>query len=583
MAFDGITTRAVVLELQSTLSGGHVKKINQISPKQLTLQIYANGQNRTLLLCADSASARLHLSEQKYDNPLTPPNFCMLCRKHIGQAKLTALRQIGLDRTVELIFLTHNELGDEVEKSLVLEMMGKHSNLILLDAKRKVLDAVQRVSHDMSRVRQIYPGKEYVLFPSEKREILSEEITLASLLEQTPAQQNVDKLFYRNVTGFSPTASREICYRASVDAQLPIERLTPEQRARLEAAWTIWVSDIRENRFTPCLYTAGKAEFYPLTLYHKGAPAQSFTSISSAIDSYFYLIQREDRLGQRKKQLAERINEYRTKKLRKLEELQKDYESTLQREALKEEADLLSANVHLLARGTTEVEVLDFFHENTPRRIALDARKNGWENIEQKYHRYSKLKTAYGLLTKNIPVLQEELSYLNQLTQTLEDADQLDVFIEIQSEFEKECTPKKSASAKKKVRREHPTKPQAFHSPSGLSILVGRNNQQNDRLTLKLADREDYFFHAKTIPGAHVILRCAHNTPAPEDLEAAAWLAATHSSNRKETYVDIDYTMRKNVYKAKGAKPGMVYYNDYRTMRIATDVRPEGLFEEDEP
>ncbi|MDY3051830.1 MAG: NFACT RNA binding domain-containing protein [Ndongobacter sp.] len=582
MAFDGITTRAVVLELQSKLCGGHVKKINQISPKQLTLQIYANGQNHTLLVCADSASARLHLSAQKYDNPLTPPNFCMLCRKHIGQARLIELRQNGLDRTVELVFLTHNELGDEVEKSLVLEMMGKHSNLILLDAKQRVIDAVQRVSHDMSRVRQIYPGKEYALFPSEKREILSEEVPFASLLQQTPAQQSVDKLFYRNVTGFSPTASREICYRAGVDAQLPIERLTSEQRARLETAWTMWVSDIREDRFTPCLYTEGKAEFYPLLLSHKGAPAQTFPSISSAIDRYFYLIQREDRLGQRKRQLAERINEYRTKKLHKLEELQKDYEATLRREELKEEADLLSANVHLLARGAAEIDVLDFFHENAPRRIALDVRKNGWENIEQKYHRYSKLKTAYGLLTQSIPALQEEIAYLNQLLQTLEDVDRLDVFIEIQSEFEKECAPKKGASAKKKVRRETPTKPQAFRSPSGLSILVGRNNQQNDRLTLKLADREDYFFHAKTIPGAHVILRCAHRAPAPEDLEAAAWLAATHSSNRREAYVDIDYTMRKNVYKAKGAKPGMVYYNDYRTMRIATDARPDVLPEEEE-
>lgn len=570
MTFDGITTRAVVHELKNTIESGFIKKINQIGPKQLTIQFYANRNNYQLYLSADSSLARFHLSKQKYNNPQTPPNFVMLLRKHIGQARLESINQVALDRTVCFTFRTHNELGDQVEKYLIIEIMGKHSNIILLDDKKRVLDAIQRVSHDMSRVRQIYPGKDYEIFPSSKKNVLEDDISLPSLIEGSTAA--ISKLFYQEFTGFSPVMGREICARSDIDPLKKAHQLTLQEISQLNHHFVNIVEKIKNDDYHPVLYRHPKIEYYPMNLVHLNEQAKTSSSLSELIDEASALSHRDDQVGQKKDYLMATLKDHIDKQERKRRELQKDYDATLTREELKEEADLLSSNIHLVERGAKEVIVEDFFHKNERRTIPLNPKKTAWDNANSKYHKYSKLKTANALLSKKIPLLDEDIRYLHQLALTIQDADSSALLDEIREELSNSGIIKKK-TVKKKTRQEEASKPYHFITPNGFSIYVGRNNFQNDQLTLKVANKEDYFFHAKTIPGAHVILKTDGREPKQDDIEAAALLAAQYSSSKNEPYVDIDYTKKKNVYKAKGAKPGMVYYNDYQTMHVNTEAK----------
>lgn len=577
MTFDGITTRAVVHELNQTIVGGHLKKINQVGPAQLTLAFYANGQNFLLYLSADSATGRFHLTEKKYQNPTTPPNFVMLLRKHLGQGKLLSITQEGLDRTVRFIFQTRDELGDLVEKHLVLEVMGRHSNLILLRQDGTVIEAIRRVSHEMSRVRQIYPGIAYHSFTADKFDVLSEDVDVSMLLNrlldsQPDGGMEARRLFYGTLTGFSPLASTEIFVRADIDPRRPLGQLSRDEVARLDMVLKEWVRQLRENTFTPVLYASPKIQAYPFLLTHYAEPMKTDPSISLLIDEQTKETARDDRLGRGKERLLSILSKELEHQLRKLDHLEDDWEETQNRDVLKEEADLLAAYAHSIVRGQAEITVSDFFHDNAPRTIALDPRKSGHENMDARYRQFSKLNTAFHLLETKIPTLREEIRYLEQLKTTIDQAQTLDELEEIHSEFVRE---KLIRPTKHTKRKKTPTaKPYAFTTNNGLTVLVGRNNLQNDRLTLKVADKDDFFLHAKTVPGAHVILRTTGKVPTRSDIEAAAWLAARYSSRAEEDSVDIDYTEKKNVYKAKGAKPGMVYYNNYQTISVNTKATP---------
>lgn len=577
MTFDGITTRAVVDELQAKIVGGHVKKINQIGPSQLTLSIYAHGANQMLYLSCDASSGRFHLTEKKYQNPTTPPNFLMLLRKHIGQGKLLSVAQVGLDRTIRFTFETRNELGDLVKKHIVLELMGRHSNLILLDGNERILDAMRRVSHDMSRVRQIYPGQPYTLFTAKKIDVLTEDVTVAQLVnaaQTTEEGYEARRLFYGNLTGFSPLASTELCVRADVAPHTPIGALSDEEIETLNVQLQTLIRALRAHAYDPHLYAAPKIQAYPYALTHYGDAQSSDSSISRLIDQQTQETARDDRLGQEKNRLAQLLSQALEHRQRKWENLKRDFEETDDRFALKEEADLLAANAHRVERGMPEVVVSDFYHDGAPRRIALDVRKTGHENMDLKYKQFAKKNTAHRLLSESIPALETEISYLESLIALNARASDMDDIAALRAELEREKLLPQPHKKHKSKKQEKALAPRRFETANGLVVYVGRNNLQNDRLTLKVADAEDLFFHAKTVPGAHVILRTGRKQPSTEDVEAAAWLAAHFSSRAEENTVDIDYTERKNVYKAKGAKPGMVYYNDYKTITVNTGAHP---------
>ena len=253
MTFDGITCRAVVLELREKILGGLVRKINQVGPSTLTLSIYANRSNHLLYLSADPSKSCLFLSEKKYKNPTSPPDFCMVLRKHLASAKVEDIRQEEMDRTVRLVFSASGDLGERVALSLVGEFMGKYSNLILVDQEGQVVDAIRRVSRHMSRVRQVFPGKAYEIFPSDKLDVLQEDISLEDLAKEMPESAQANKIFIRNLTGFSPLAAREILFLSGMDPDCPLGQITKEEMDRIQEVFDQRVRDIRQGSFSPSL------------------------------------------------------------------------------------------------------------------------------------------------------------------------------------------------------------------------------------------------------------------------------------------------------------------------------------------
>ncbi len=579
MTFDGITTRAVVLELKEKLENGRINKINQPSDKTITISIYSKGENRTLYLSADPSQSSIYLTDRKFQNPTTPPNFCMLLRKHIGKSKLSEIYQYGLDRTLRLRFDTFNELGDPIYYDLICELMGKYSNIILLDMSGRVLDAVTRVSHDMSRVRQIFPGTNYEIFPSDKKDILIEDLDLNDLISPMSKDAQINKIFVKNLTGFSPIVAKELAFRSDLAADAPISQLSKDDIGRLAHNLANLVEDIRRGNFSPSLYTKDKKQFHALKLYHLGQADFSSPSISQVLDKFSQITIGDDRLGSQKHSLMDILSHYMSKQEKKLLKLKKEYELTLDRQNYKEEADLLSSNVHLIKRGMEEVSVEDFFNGEKTRTIFIDPGKSAWDNIQIKYKKFSKLNTTHKLLSDRIPKLEAYIDYLRQVYLTIKDCDSRESLDEIRSEMVEEGivgkSGKKGSNNNSKAKKGQSSLPRTYVTENGFEVLVGKNNNQNDRLTLKIANKEDYFFHAKGIAGAHVILRCPDKEPELSDIEAAAYLAAKYSSQSDETRVDVDYTKKKNVYKAKGAKPGMVYYNDFSTITVNTKADPQ--------
>lgn len=568
MTFDGITTRAVVLELQEKLSGGVLRKINQIAPHTLTLSFYANQENHLLYLTADPAKACLFLTNRKFQNPITPPDFCMVLRKHLAQARLTDIRQEGMDRTVSFCFSGRNELGDDTTLRLVGEFMGKYSNLILVGPQERVIDAIRHVSHDMSRVRQIYPGAAYHFFPSEKKDLLDQKIVLKDLAERTAPQAQANKLFVKNLTGFSPLAARELLFRAGLDPDQPLASLRAEDWDLLQGVFDSFAEAIRKGAFQPGLYGTNKITYYPLPLYHLGPARAGGASLSALMDRYYTEHGRDDRMGQQKAQLFAQLKAAQDRLEKKLAHQRADFQETLDREDLKEEGDLLAAQVHTLRKGMDQIRLADFFHDNEPRTIALDPGKAPWENVKERYRRYSKLKRAHQLLSESLPALEELLAYYQQLGSTIEQAQSEEDLAAIRTEMVREGLIKEKGRKKTKKSAPKALPPYRYQSPNGFDLYVGRNNRQNDQLTLKTANKEDLFFHAQGIAGAHVILRTGGKTPDSADIEAACWLAAKNSAQGAESSVMVDYTERKNVYKAKGAKPGMVYYHDFSSLLV---------------
>lgn len=555
MTFDGFTTRSVVTELREKVLGGRIHRIYQPDDTSLILHIYS-GENYKLFISCNSSHPRFHLSEIKQENPQTPPQFCMLMRKHLQGGRITEISQLGMDRTVFLKVQNTNELQDTTEKTLVIEIMGKHSNVILVEEGR-ILDALKRVSFDMSRVRQIYPGKEYTPFLSDKAEPDAVENLRAHLEETLPEDVPVFRAFYRSITGCSPRFGKEVAARSFLDPRKRLNQLTEEEWQRLEKSYREIVARTMEGDFTPSLYLSGEKEFWPFPLKSIGPADEKMTSMSHCIDKYYVLTLRTDRLGQKRKHLLELIGKEREKNAHLIANMEAERLDSSNYEEYKLEGDLLSSQVHLIQKGMEQVEVQDFYQGNQPRVIQLDPKKSPWENIEKKYKTSTKKKRSLGRLKVLIPRRKEEQEYLDNLLNFIEQADTLGELQELETEIADAGYIKKTKKHKKK--KQQVSGPMEFDTPDGGRIYVGRNSRQNDELTLRFANKSDLWFHAKDIPGSHVLLR-TDGEPSKEDIDLAAFLAAYYSNGRNEGVVQVDQSQKNQIKKAKGAKPGLVYY-----------------------
>lgn len=530
------------------------------------------GRAHKLLISANNNEARINLTEKKYENPEKPDNFCMVLRKHIGQGKILGINQYGLDRVVEFSIGSIDEMGFDTSKKLIVEIMGRHSNIILTDDNYRIIDAIKRVNDYMSSVRQIFPSLTYERIASDKVDISEDSFTedIFSLSPKIPNGMEPYKVFYTYFEGFSPVIGKEMIHRASIDPRINWGLVSEADKEELNKLLLKLRNDILEDNLGAYDYRDERKvkDYHTLRLSHLNFKENSYSHMSTAIDDFYSINKSNDRLDQMKSTLLKRINSHKKAVNKKIRILNDNINKENQAEKAKKKADLLAANLYKIEEKAKEVEVFDFYDNNNPLVISLNPMKTPWENINDYYNRAKKVKTAVTYARKDLPRQNNLLSYLTQLEDFINRAESISDLEEIREEMVDNNLIKKKGNKKKKAKK---SKPLHYKTNTGADIYVGKNSKQNDYITLKLARKEDLWFHVKDNPGSHVILKTdkIHN----EDIEKAAYLAALNSSVSNDKKVDVDYTEKKNVNKAKGAKDGMVYYENFSTITVNLDTK----------
>ncbi|MDO5018281.1 MAG: NFACT RNA binding domain-containing protein [Lagierella massiliensis] len=565
MSFDGIVTRAITNELNEKILNGRINKINQPENRVIVIQIYNNKKNYKLLLDASSNKPGFYLTNSNKENPLKAPNFCMLLRKHLQNGVIVSINQKGLDRVVNINISSMNELGDMVLKTITVEVMGKYSNIILRQGY-KIIDSITRVTEDISRVRQLLPGLNYSYIEDNKIDITKELKSPSTVISNLKKDLKLSKFFYMNYTGFSPQLTDEILFKSNIDKNTNCFSLNDEQLKKLDSTFNEVVKNILFDRYHPSIYrdkTGKIIDFHSLKMDHFMADVTEEKSISMAADTYFSERFLSDKISQKVSSLSKKLNNLLDKNRNKLIKLKDEKEFAEKRDIFKIYGDVLSSNIHSVNKGDTSVKLENFYDPDLSMlEIPLDNKKSPWENAQHYYKKYSKLKTSANLLKKQIPNLTDDIKYLEQVLDSLKKVENDSEIEEIKHELSKQNYIKQKKN-KKKIHSPKLSSPHHFINKRNKHFYVGKNNYQNDYITLKLANKEDIFIHVKDVPGSHVILRNENITKL--DILDGCYLAAKYSSVSNEQNVAVDYTEKKNVRKSKGAKPGMVYYENYST------------------
>lgn len=565
MSFDGIFTKAVVDEIYPLLLNGKINKINQPDKNEINLQIYNKENYKLLLSCANNLS-RIHLSEKSKKNPITAYNFCMLLRKHLVGGTIKNIYQHKMDRVVCFEIENLNELKELSKKLLIIEIMGKHSNIILVDKEsNKIIDAIKHIDSRQSSIREVFPNKDYFFVKDEKENILDENYKLPSEILKNSEPISMKKFFYTNYLGFSPIISYELLNNSNVDSAVNSANLNDEDIKRIDENFVKIVENIKDKNYYPIFIKDemnNNKDFYcfDLNLYEK---KESVDSLSKLVESFYHNNSLRDRINQKasgfKKILNTKLNRLTNKYLAMNDELLNNQS----KEDFKIFADLLSINIYKIEKGMKKVSVENIYDNMKEVEISLDERKSPRENIEAYYKKYKKLKTADEIIKAELPKIEEEMKYIKQILETIEIITELNELSEIEEELISLGYIRKSKKNKQKLEK---SKPYIFETDSGALIYVGKNNLQNENLTLKFANKNDIFFHAQDVPGSHVILRGTNLTE--DDYKIAGFLAGYYSYFKNEGYANVDYTEKKHIRKAKGTGLGMVYYDNYKTLFI---------------
>ena len=574
MPLDAICLRAVLHELRPKLIGARIDKVQQPARDQIVLLLRGNLR---LLLNAGANQPRIQLTNILRDNPAQPPMFCMLLRKHLVGARVLAIEQPDLERMVILTLQCTDEFGEISQKQLVLECMGRRSNLVLLDAQGRIVECLRRVDADLSAARQLLPGLFYRLpTPLDKLSLLTQEDDSIALARRGGEEEAaVDKWVLDHYTGISPLIARELAFRAGGATDVRFGALNGAQRETLAQEFADTASAIKEDRYTPViLYRDGKpVDFTYRLIAQYGAETQVETreDFSSMFDEFYDARERQELSARRGRELTHAVTVARDRMARKAENLKRDYAATQKRDEFRLRGDLITANLYRMKGGERVLQAENYYEDGCPLiDIPLDPLLTSQQNAAKNYKQYNKLKTAEFHLREQIEKAENERAYLESVLQELAQAETEQEFNEIRRELQETNYLKKSSGKKEQKRA---FAPRTFKTSGGFEVLVGRNNVQNDQLTKK-ADKRDYWFHTQHIHGSHVILRCAGLTPGDEDLREAAMLAAYFSQAKESSGVPVDYCPVKFVKKPAGARPGMVTYDNYRTLYVTPE---EGL------
>ncbi|MDY4180489.1 MAG: NFACT RNA binding domain-containing protein [Pseudoflavonifractor sp.] len=564
MPLDAICLSALVEELRAALLGGKIDKIYQPGRDEVVLHVRGAAGNVKLLLSASPSQPRAQLTELSRENPGTPPMFCMLLRKHLTGGRILDITQPPMERLVDFRLETIDELGDRVERRLVLECMGRRANLILLDADGRIVDCLRRVDGDMSSRRQVLPGMFYRLPPAPDKlnPFTCTQEERAAVLAN-PMGKSLEKVLLDGFTGLSPLIARELVFRSE------------EQSGRLAEELDKLRNDVKEKHFAPYLLVREDKPvdftFLPILQYGPETECRRCESFSELLDGFYEVRDQAERTRQRGQDLIRSVTNARDRVARKLANQERELEATFDRERLRELGDILTSNLHVMERGMEVLRAVDFYDpECREIEIKLDPLLYPQQNAARYYKNYNRAKTAEKMLTIQIEKGEKELEYLNSVLESIALAEGERDLQEIRQELTDTGYLRRQKTAAKREKRLS-GKPMEFRSSSGLRISVGKNNSQNDQLTTKMASRGDIWFHTQKIHGSHVILWTGGEDPDARSLQEAAALAAYYSQARESKKVPVDYTPVKYVKKPAGARPGMVIYTTYQTAYVAPD------------
>ena len=571
MAFDGITIANITKELKQTLLGGRIYKIAQPESDELLLTIKNNGAQYRLVLSADASLPLVYLTDVNKPSPMTAPGFCMLLRKHLQNARIVDITQPGLERIIHLDLEHLNELGDVCRKKLIVEIMGKHSNIIFCDDHDKIIDSIKHISGMVSSVREVLPGRDYFIPQTQdKRDPL--QISYVNFAENMRTKpMAVYKALYSSYTGLSPIIAQEICYRAGIDADMPANVLEDSALHILYDTLSDMTRQIESGDFAPSIIYDGKEpiEFaaLPLTIY-SDKTAQSYDSISVVLEHYYAERSIVTRIRQKSVDLRKIVQTALERNVKKYDLQIKQMQDTEKREKYKVYGELLNTYGYNVEPGAKSMEALNYYTNETIT-IPLDDTLTPQENAKKYFDKYGKLKRTHEALSELTVQVKEEIEHLESILTALDIAIQEEDLVQIKEELiESGYIRRKGGTKKVKIT----SKPFHYVSSDGFHMYVGKNNYQNDELTFKIASGNDWWFHAKKIPGSHVIVKTEGQELPDRTFEEAARLAAYYSKGREQEKVEIDYLQKKNVKKPNGAKPGfVVYYTNY-SMAIDSDI-----------
>lgn len=563
MAFDGIVIANLVKELNGTILNGRISKIAQPEHDELLLTIKGNSGQVRLVLSASASLPLVYLTKTNKPSPMNAPNFCMLLRKHIANGRITKISQPHMERIINFEIEHLNELGDLCRKTLVVEIMGKHSNIIFCREDGMIIDSIKHISAQVSSVREVLPGRDYFIPETQEKsnplEAGRESFWETAYRKPMPVQ----KAIYTSYTGISPAIASELCHRANVDGNRPAEALSEDEKLHLYHHFSWMMEDVREGNFTPNIVKKGKEpiDFAAVELtQYADLEAAPFGSISEVLETFYAAKNVYTRIRQKSVDLRKVVSTVLDRSRKKYDLQLKQLKDTEKREKYKVYGELINTYGYGLAENAKKLEALNYY-TNEMVSIPLDPQLTPQENAQKYFDKYNKLKRTFEALAELTQETKEEILHLESVSTSLDIATSEDDLTQIKEELIQFGYIKKRAAGKKTK-----TKSKPFHylSSDGYHMYVGKNNFQNEELTFKFAVGNDWWFHAKGIPGSHVVVKTNGDELPDRAFEEAGRLAAYYSKGRENDKVEIDYLEKKNVKKPNGSKPGfVVYYTNY--------------------
>ncbi|MDY3888431.1 MAG: NFACT RNA binding domain-containing protein [Agathobacter sp.] len=580
MALDGIVIAGVVHQLNQTILNTKIAKIAQPEPDELLLTCKGPGANYRLALSASASLPFVYLTDQNKPSPMVAPTFCMVLRKHIANGKIVSITQPHMERIIRMDIEHLDEMGDFCKKSLIIELMGKHSNIIFCKEDGTIIDSIKHISSLTSSLREVLPGRMYEI-PATQNQKHNPLTTSTSEFTDiiSHCSDTLGKAVYGSFTGISPLMANEILYRAGADADMPVASYDEDQLYHIATQFHHFMDDVKEGHFSPAIIWNGKEpiEFsaFPLTQYQDYTIA-AYTSISEVLELYYAKKNAYTRIRQKSADLRRIVTTALERNQKKLQLQLKQLSDTEKREKYRIYGELLQTYGYGVKEGSKFLVCENYYDDNKEIKIPLDETKSPLENAQKYFEKYNKLKRTYEALCALTEETQNEILHLESIQNALDIATSPDDLIDIKQELVDFGFIKKGRGQKKNTGK---SKPLHYRSSDGFDIYVGKNNYQNDELTFKFATGNDWWFHAKNMPGSHVIVKSENRELPDRVFEEAASLAAYYSKGRGAEKVEIDYLQKKNVKKPNKSAPGfVVYYTNY-SMTAYSDISTLTLVE----